>query len=75
MKAVAKLRAGAGPQHGSWTVNGTVYRRSQDTLLTPDEAEVEYLWPYSLGADGVVIWSGQGEKNALDDDPAANASL
>ena len=56
-------------------MNGTVYRRTQDTLLTPDEAEVEYLWPYSLGADGVVIWSGQGEKNALDDDPAANASL
>ena len=56
-------------------MNGTVYRRSQDTLLTPDEAEVEYLWPYSLGADGVVIWSGQGEKNALDDDPAANASF
>lgn len=53
---------------GSWTINGTKYSRKESSFLTNDDAAVEYLMPYSLGADGVVIWSGLGEKLALDRD-------
>ena len=43
-------------------------------LLTEAQAPFELLWPYDLGADGIVIWSGLGEQMSLDSDMQANRS-
>jgi hyaluronoglucosaminidase len=61
--------------HASWTINGTKYIRKKISFMSDADATVEYLLPYSLGANGVVVWSGLGEKNALDHDSQDNATF
>lgn len=48
------------------------YHHPRTELLTRAQAPFEFLWPYDLGARGIVIWSGLGEEEKLDSDKEAN---
>ena len=43
--------------------------------MADSDAAMEYLLPYSLGASGVVVWSGLGEEEALDHDPQVRKTV
>eukprot|EP01052_Picozoa_sp_SAG31_P033162 SAG31_NODE_3713_length_3957_cov_3.801452_4_plen_322_part_00 len=50
------------------------YHHPRTELLSPSQAPYEFLWPYSFGARGIVIWSGLGEQETLDSNKEANQS-
>ena len=53
----------------------TARSRTKTTFVADSDAAMEYLLPYSLGASGVVVWSGLGEEEALDHDPQVRKTV